>query len=491
MEILFVAPGAEADVVLAPVFNEGDDFALSPAAEALNTQLDGRPAAAAKAARFTGKPGRVLDLAGETPRVVLWGLGARDGVNGRVVEKAAAAAVRALLERGPARIQLHLDGLGLDADTAARAGLGARLGAYRFDRYRTKMPADKKPSLEALALVVDDVAQAQEAWTRCAAIADGVTLARDLVTEPPNVLHPEEFARRVRELSDVGVEVEILGEAEMERLNMGALLGVGRGSRRESQLAVMRWNGGEADAAPVAFIGKGVTFDTGGVSLKPSNGMDEMKGDMGGAAAVVGALRALAQRKAKANVLGVVGLVENMPDGDAIRPGDVLTSMSGQTIEVLNTDAEGRLVLADAIWYAQDRFKPKLMVDLATLTGAMIITLAHEYAGVLSPDDALVEQLTAAGAEADEPLWRLPMGDAYDRMIDSKIADMKNIGGRFGGSITAAQFIKRFVKDTPWAHLDIASTAWKSKNDDPREPAWATGWGVRLLERFVADHHEG
>ncbi len=497
MKIAFAASADTHETVIAPAFagGDGEGPTLSPAAARWDEDTRGRVQAAMAAARFTAKPGSVLVLPGFSAepalaRLVLVGLGPQAEVSAAKVEKAVAGVVRRLLIGAGAQAVLRLDGVALDAEAAARAGLGARLGAYRFDAYRSKLPQDKKPSLEALHIVVDDVAAAEAAWVRYDAVADGVALARDLVSEPPNILHPEAFAQRLKELETLGVEVEVLGEAQMAELGMHSLLGVGRGSRRESQLVLMRWRGEGADETPTAFIGKGVTFDTGGISLKPGAGMDEMKGDMGGAAAVSGLMRAVAQRKAKAHVVGVVGLVENMPDGDAQRPGDIVTSMSGQTIEILNTDAEGRLVLADAVWYANDRFKPKLMVDLATLTGAMVIALAHEYAGLFANDEALAEQLISAGQAADEPVWRMPLGEAYDRMIDSKVADMKNIGGRMGGSITAAQFIKRFVKDTPWAHLDIAPTAWKGKSDDPREPVWATGWGVRILERFIADHHE-
>ncbi|MDP3298753.1 MAG: leucyl aminopeptidase, partial [Phenylobacterium sp.] len=369
--------------------------------------------------------------------------------------------------------------------------LGVRLGAYRFDRYRTKEAADKKPSVVRAEFVCADVEAAQAAFTTLAALADGIAFARDLVSEPPNILYPVEFARRVKALETLGLEVEILGEAEMQKLGMGSLLGVGQGSARESQLAIMRWNGAADPAAqPIAFVGKGVCFDTGGISIKPAEGMEDMKWDMGGAAAVAGLMHALAGRKAKVNAVGVLGLVENMPDGDAQRPGDVVTSMSGQTIEIINTDAEGRLVLADALWYCQDRFKPKFMVDRATLTGAIIISLGNDYAGVFSNNDELADNLLAASKAEAEPLWRMPLPPAYDKQIDSMIADMKNTGGRAGGSITAALFLQRFVNDLPWAHMDIASTAWKKPSSVPTLPEGATGYGVRLLNRMVADRYE-
>ncbi len=322
------------------------------------------------------------------------------------------------------------------------------------------------------------------------AVGEGVILARDLVNEPPNVLGPVEFAARAEELKKLGVVVETLDVKAMQRLKMGALLAVGQGSVRPSRMVVMHWNGAKAKkTAPVAFIGKGVVFDTGGISIKPAGGMEDMKGDMGGAACVTGLMHTLAKRKAKVNAVGLIGIVENMPDGNSYRPGDILTSASGQTIEVINTDAEGRLVLADVLWYAQQKFKPKFMVDLATLTGAIMVALGQEHAGLFSNDDTLSEQLAAAGKATGETVWRMPMGASYDKQIDSKFADMKNTGGRNGGSITAAQFLKRFVKDTAWAHLDIAGTAMGSPSSETNT-SWASGWGVRLLDRLVADHYE-
>jgi leucyl aminopeptidase len=491
MKVSFPAAGASrsADAVVVLAFEKSEFSA--PAAE-LDAATDGALKRAIEASRFTGAPGDSLELLAPSgvdhDRILLLGAGPASGL-AAATERLGAAAVRALLVSGARSAAIRLDVEGLDPAAAARAGLGARLAAYRWDAYRTKLASAKRPSLESFAIHAPDAKAAKAAWTRWEAVADGVDLARDLVSEPANVMYPEAFAAKCRDLAADGVEVEVLGEKAMEKLGMNTLLSVGRGSARESQLVVMKWNGGDS-AAPVAFVGKGVCFDTGGVSLKPGEGMWDMKGDKGGAAAVTGAMKALAMRKAKVNVVGVIGLVENMPDGQASRPGDIVTSMSGQTVEILNTDAEGRLVLADALHYTKETFKPSCMIDLATLTGAMIITLANEYAGLFSNDDALANELIAAGEASQEKVWRMPMAPAYDKLIDSKNADMKNIGGRAGGSITAAQFLKRFVGDTPWAHLDIAPTAWKDKSEDPREPVWATGWGVRILERFIADARE-
>ena len=390
---------------------------------------------------------------------------------------------------------LYLDAPGLDvsARDAADFALGMMLRAYAFDRYKTKKAEDDASAgagTVAVTIVVAAAAAAKKEFATSQAVAEGVLLARDLVNEPANLLSPLEFAERARELGKLGVKVEILTEKEMKKLGMGALLGVAQGSVRPPRLAIMQWNGAPRNRRPVAFIGKGVVFDTGGNSMKPASGMEDMKGDMGGAAAVTGLMHVLAARKATVNAIGVIGLVENMVDGNAQRPGDIVTSMSGQTIEVLNTDAEGRLVLADAIWYCIDRFKPAFAIDLATLTGAVMVALGQHHAGLFSNNDELADRLLAAGRVTQERLWRLPLGPEYDKLIDSKNADMKNIGGRYGGSITAAQFIQRFVKDTAWAHLDIAGTAMGSPATEISQ-GWASGFGVRLLDRLVRDNYEG
>jgi len=378
----------------------------------------------------------------------------------------------------------------MSADQAAAIAAGIRLRAYTFDRYKTKKKDGEEAALRAsVSIAVDDVAAARKAFAPNAHLVEGVITARDLVNEPPNVLFPVEFARRAGQLRKLGVVVDVLDVNAMKKLGMGALLGVAQGSTQPGRTVIMRWNGGKKGDQPVAFIGKGVCFDTGGISIKPASGMEDMKGDMGGAACVVGLMQALAAREAKANVVGAIGLVENMPDGNAQRPGDIVTSMSGQTIEIINTDAEGRLVLADVLWYVAKKFKPKFMVDLATLTGAIMVALGTEYAGLFSNNDELAERLMKVGLATGERVWRMPLGPEYDKQIDSQFADMKNTGTRNGGSITAAQFLQRFVDDTPWAHLDIAGTAMGAPKTEINQ-SWGSGFGVRLLDRLVAEHYE-
>jgi leucyl aminopeptidase len=379
-------------------------------------------------------------------------------------------------------------------ELAINLATGACLRAYRFDKYRTAKDAEEDQSNEVakLTLHLAEPAAAEAAWPAAAAVVAGVSHGRDLVTEPANVLSPEAFAQACVELgSALGLEVEVLDRAALQRLRMNALLAVGQGSAHESRVATLRWSGGAPDEPPVALLGKGVCFDSGGLSIKPAAGMEEMKWDMAGAAAVFGAMKALAGRKAKANVVGVLGLTENMPSGNAQRPGDVITSMAGVTIEVVNTDAEGRLVLADVLHYAKERFKPKAIIDLATLTGAIVVALGHEQAGLFSPDDQLAERIQAAGAAVGERVWRMPLGDDYAKHIKSDIADIKNVGrAREAGATAGAVFLQRFAGDVPWAHIDMAGTAW-SKEDRPLAPKGATGYGIRLLERLIADHYEG
>ncbi len=364
--------------------------------------------------------------------------------------------------------------------------LGTLLRAYSFDQHKS---GEEKPGPGALQVMTSD-AEIGGRLETIRALASGVHFTRDLVNEPSNVLTTAEFAARLEGLRELGLKVEVLDEPELEKLGMRTLLAVGQGSESPSKVVVMEWSGGGKEA-PVALVGKGVVFDTGGISLKPAAGMEDMTMDMGGAGTVAGVMQALAMRKAAANVVGLVGLVENMPDGRAQRPGDVVTSMKGDTVEVINTDAEGRLVLCDVMWYAQDRFKPVAMVDLATLTGAVIIALGHENAGVFSNNDDLAKAFLAAAEAEGEGAWRLPLGEGYDKQLKSRVADMKNVGGRPAGSVTAAQFLARFVKEeTPWVHLDIAGVA-SVKNGTKLAPKGATGWGVLALNRWIADGYEG
>lgn len=451
---------------------------------------------AAKAEGFTGKAGSSVEVLGASglslSRVRLQGLGKASEIDVLALEKAGGEAVGKLEAAKETNGFIALDDIkGLKvpgAEAAARVAFGARLRAYRFDKYKTAK-ADETSALAKLVVLATGATAARRAYLPHEKISEGINLARDLVNEPANILYPAEFAKRAKALSKVGVKVEVLSEAQMAKLGMGSLLGVGQGSVRDSQLVVMSWSGGKPGEAPVAFVGKGVTFDTGGISIKPAGGMEDMKGDMGGAACVTGLLYALGARKAKVNAVGVIGLVENMPDANAQRPGDIVTSMSGQTIEVINTDAEGRLVLADALWYTQNRFKPKFMIDLATLTGAIMVALGKEYAGLFSNNDRLSTELYELGLAEGEKVWRMPMGPAYTKMIESRFADMKNVGGRDGGSITAAQFLEKFVNNVPWVHLDIAGTAMASPST-ATNTSWGSGWGVRLLNRLVAEHYE-
>ena len=474
-----------------------DHLKFGPATAKALASATGLVASAAKAEHFTGKSGSTLELSVpdglKADRLVVIGTGKAGDLEPKDFLKFGGAAMGKLPKTtAGGTVFAELPSGAMSAAQAADLAQGAVLRAYAFDRYKTKRKDDEKPPVNrSMTIAAGDVAGARKAYESRAAIAKGVLIARDLVNEPANILYPEEFAKRTLNLKKVGVTVEVLDVKAMTKLGMGALLGVGQGSARESRLVVMRWNGGKKGDAPLAFIGKGVCFDTGGISIKPAASMEDMKGDMAGAACVAGLMHALAARKAKVNAVGLIGLVENMPDGNAQRPGDIVTSMSGQTIEIINTDAEGRLVLADVLWYAAKRFKPKFMVDLATLTGAIIIALGQEYAGMFSNNDELSHRLHKAGEATGELVWRMPLSATYDKMIDSKFADMKNTGGsRWGGAITAAQFIQRFVDaKTPWAHLDIAGTGFDSRMSDINK-SWGSGWGVRLLDKLVADYYE-
>jgi leucyl aminopeptidase len=423
-------------------------------------------------------------------RLIVVGVGkARDLKSQDFVKLGGVAMGRIPASASEATVIAELPG-GTKPERVADIALGVELRAYAFDRYKTKRKDNDDQATEVkVTIAVAGVSAVEKAYVSRAAVASGVTIARDLVNEPANVLYPEELARRAGSLKKLGVAVDVLDVEEMRKLGMNALLGVGQGSEHESHTVIMRWNGGKRGAAPVAFIGKGVCFDTGGISIKPAAGMEDMKGDMAGAACVVGLMHALAARKAKVNVVGAIGIVENMPDGRAQRPGDIVTTMSGQTIEIINTDAEGRLVLADVLHYVNKEFKPKFMIDLATLTGAILVALGQEYAGLFANDDKLAERLFKVGNETGERVWRMPLGPEFDKMIDSKFADMKNTGGRHGGSITAAQLLQRFVDKTPWAHLDIAGTGMGSPQTDINR-SWGSGFGVRLLDRLVAEYYE-
>ena len=486
MQIHFT-PAPPSDVRLhARVINQGQAL----------VGLDETIVEGAAASRFSGRAGQLFEsfagAGGNVRRIALAGLGETGSADRRRhCERAGAAITAKYLVSGETALALDLGGAGLSADDAAALLLALRLRAWRHDAYRTRLAADKRPSL-ATVHVANAPEGTEAAWAREEAVARGVEFTRRLVTEPANIIYPATFVAACEEaFAGTGAVLTVLGEPEMAALGMGALLGVGQGSERESKLLAIRWNGGAAGEAPTVFVGKGVTFDTGGISIKPAPGMEDMKWDMGGAGAVAGAMLALATRKARANVIGVVGLVENMPDGKAQRPGDIVTTMSGQTVEVLNTDAEGRLVLCDALHWAQEQYAPARIVDLATLTGAMIISLGNEYGGMFANDDTLASQLDAAGKASGDKLWRMPLGPAYDKLIDSPIADIKNIGPREAGSITAAQFLQRFVKEgTPWAHLDIAGMVWSNKPGHTWDKG-ATGYGVRLIDCFVRDVVEG
>ena len=457
--------------------------ALGTSKDSVSTALD--------RSRFEGDTSssseQFIDDQGTIRRLLVIGTGNGSATND-AAEKLGGQAAAKLLTSGEKTAVIDVSGLGYDADAAARVGLGAALRSWRYDRYRTKLKDNQKPTIEEVVIVGGGAGAADRYEQRWAPVAQGVALTRELVTEPANIIYPETFVQRVREsVEGSGLEVEVLDRAAMEKLGMGALLGVAQGSVREGRLLVLTWKGAANGGQQTAFVGKGVTFDTGGISIKPAAGMEAMKWDMGGAGAVVGAMKAIALRKAKANIVAICGLVENMPGGNAQRPGDVVTSMSGQTVEVINTDAEGRLVLADAVTYVQRNFKPSTIIDLATLTGAILISLGHEWAGLFSNNEDLAAKLQQAGEESGDKLWRMPLAESFDRLIDSPIADMKNVGPREGGSITAAQFIQRFIDNgVKWAHIDMAGKAWSDKPAATYDKG-ATGFGVRLLDRYVED----
>ncbi len=481
MKVSFAAPALPRSGALVLTVAKGGS--LEGFAAESDDASSGALSKAIAASRFDGESKTTLEVLApsglDAERVLLVGVG--EELDVRLAEDVGGTVYSALAKSGSESAMLVWPRAG----SGAAAGLGAALAAYRFDNYRTQLKDKDRPTLAELVIAAPDADAARRSYEEDGAkVVEAVAFARDFVSEPGNVLYPETYAEGLRELEAVGVSVEVLDQAALEELKMATLLGVAQGSAREARVVVMRWQG--AEGPPIALVGKGVTFDTGGISIKPSGGMEEMKWDMGGSAAVAGAMKAIAGRKAAAHVVGIVGLVENMPSSTAQRPGDVVTSYSGQTVEVINTDAEGRLVLADLLAYVIEHYEPHAVVDLATLTGAMVNALAHEYAGMFSNDDELAASLLAAGEAVDEKPWRFPLHDVYDKMLESDIADMKNIGPREAGAITAAQFLKRFVGETPWAHLDIAGTAWTDKAR-PTVPKGATGYGVRLLDRLVRD----
>lgn len=472
----------------------GHDGAMSRAAAELDRATDGLLGRALRARQGELRHGRAIDLflpAGVAlERILLLVAGKPDGLRQLDLEELGGALTLRL--RGLGVREAHLaapDGLDLGLsppEALAALALGAKLRAYRFVRYSKGDADEQSTEPERLWLLLPE---GDAAVTASRGLAEAVCLTRDLVSEPPNVLTPKAFAAICGELAELGVEVEVLDRDAMAALGMNSLLAVAQGSAEPPFTVIMRWQGG-GDEAPLALIGKGICFDSGGISIKPGAGMEDMKYDMAGAGAVYGTMRALAVRKAAANVVGVIGLAENMPSSTATRPGDVLRSMAGITIEVVNTDAEGRLLLCDVLHYTKERFRPRAMVDLATLTGAVIVALGHERAGMFATCDTLADQLAAAGAATGEEVWRLPLGKAYEKHIRSDIADIKNVGrGREAGSIAGAVFLQRFVGEVPWAHLDIAGMAWTSR-DLPLAGKGATGFGIRLLDRLVADHFE-
>ncbi|MBS0233559.1 MAG: leucyl aminopeptidase [Proteobacteria bacterium] len=503
LEITFAPLNADPETVT--VVFAGDGVVFGAKAREFDTKSASAVSKATAAADFKGKYKSSVEILAPAKlgidRLIVSGVGKAGTLTEQQAVDLGGAVLAAIQARktNSASVIVDIEGSEtLSADEiAALIGQGAMLRHYNFKKYLTKKSGDDasqdKDGLKKLVIQVAHPDKAKAAFQPLKAVANGVNLARDLVNEPANILGPVELAEKTKALEKLGVDVEILDVKDMEKLGMGSLLAVGQGSVRPSRLAVMVWNGakGSKKQKPICFVGKGVVFDTGGISIKPAAGMEDMKGDMGGAAAVIGTMHALAERKANVNAVGLIGCVENMPSGMATRPGDIIKSMSGQTIEVINTDAEGRLVLADVLWYAQEQFKPKLVIDLATLTGAIMVALGKEYAGLFSNEDKLADELLSASRATGEKLWRMPLDKAFDKAMDSKNADMKNAGGRWAGAATAAAFLQRFVqKDTPWSHIDLAGTAMDGSRNDINQ-SWGAGWGVRLLNAFAAQHEKG
>ena len=481
---------ANAGTVVVGVF-EGSQF--SPQAAEIDTLTGGAIRRAVESSTFTGKFKQSLIIKSpanmSASKLIVLGLGDEGDDMDALKLEMLGAKIAALTIKGFEADITMMNGETCTAETAARLACGYMMRSWVFDEFKTEKKDSQGTRVKNITVSTEDPKTAEKLFKEMSHVLEGVNLTRAVVSRPGNIVYPETMVKEAKALASSGVKVTALGEKELEKMKMGALLGVGQGSDRETFLCTMEWMGGPKDQAPICVVGKGITFDTGGIDIKPRAGMEEMKFDMGGAGAVLGLMKALSGRKAPVNVIGVMALAENMVSGSAQRPGDIVTSYSGKTIEILDTDAEGRLVLADALWYAQEKYKPQLMVDLATLTGAIMVALGYEYAGLYSNDDQLAERLLEAGQKTDEKLWRMPMGEVYNKQMDSKIADVRNLGGnRWGGSITAAQFLERFTNGVPWAHLDIAGTA-----SDPRErplsAEGATGYGVRLLNEFLSKNY--
>ena len=479
----------------------GKKLNFGPTAKKIDTETNGLLTNACNVAGFTGEYESTVDIlspiGSDYSRIIIIGVGEENLELDQTWTKLGGIIMGAISKHSGKTVSVlpeSINGARLTTSRMANLALGLQLRQYKFDQFKTKKSRRNKDDNSKLKrleirICLENPNLVKKAYSALSEVGKGVALARDLVNQPANILGTEEFVAKAQELFPLGVQVEVYGEEAMQEMKMNALLGVAKGSRRPPRLVVMRWSGGNTARKPIAVVGKGVVFDSGGISMKPASGMEDMKGDMGGAATVLGLMRALAGRKARLNVVGVIGLVENMPDGDAQRPGDVVTSMSGQTIEVLNTDAEGRLVLADALWYTQLQFNPRCTIDLATLTGAIIVALGKHYAGMFCNDDATAKAMTKAGEEVGERVWRMPLADEYDKMIDGTVGDIKNIGGKTAGAVTAAQFLQRFVNNKPWVHLDIAGTAMDSPKTSINQ-SWASGFGVRLLDQFIKTRFE-
>lgn len=467
-----------------------EDTVLPPEAEEIDLALKDSIQNALQCVDFTPNIENLADLVafsrhGPT-RVILVGAGRKEPIDTLLLEKLAAHAYNAVQTSGLKTLEIRFPTS--CPQEAAHIALGVHLASYRFDKYHTDLARHKKPGITQVRIIVKDVEGAKAAYQALAFLADAIFFTRDQVSEPANTLYPSEFSKRLTDLAVPGLEIEVLGTKQLADLRMNALLGVGQGSARETQLVVMRWQGASNDSQPIGLVGKGVCFDSGGLSLKNCKGMETMKVDMAGAATVASVIYLLALKKEKVNVVGILPLAENMPGGQAQRPGDIVASMSGKTIEIVDTDAEGRLMLSDALWYCRQRFNPVLMVDVATLTGATV-ALGQEYAAMFSSDNMMSEQLLEAAGQEGEQIWRLPLARKLQKKLESSVADLKNYDGPEGGAISAALFLEQFTDGCPWAHLDIADVAWNRSSPCPTTPAGATGFGVRTLSRFISNNY--